>query len=93
MSTSSPKVVTEPLHEAFPRISEADKEQTGEIRLEEIPVPQTANTDLENGTPTSTNVPGIGKNPRADGGRDAWLFLAGCFIFEALIWGKRNHNE
>jgi hypothetical protein len=26
--------------------------------------------------------------PRADGGKDAWLFLAGCFIFEALIWGE-----
>jgi hypothetical protein len=26
--------------------------------------------------------------PRADGGRDAWLFLAGCFVFEALIWGE-----
>ncbi|PQE07655.1 hypothetical protein CJF30_00007370 [Rutstroemia sp. NJR-2017a BBW] len=25
--------------------------------------------------------------PRADEGKDAWLFLAGCFIFEALIWG------
>lgn len=89
MSTSSPTVVTEPLHEAFPRISEADKEQTEGIRLEEIPVPQTANTDLENGPLASTNVPGIGNNPRVDGGRDAWLFLAGCFVFEALIWGKR----
>jgi len=26
--------------------------------------------------------------PRADGGMHAWLFLAGCFVFEALIWGK-----
>lgn len=26
--------------------------------------------------------------PRADGGRDAWLFLAGCFAIEALTWGK-----
>jgi hypothetical protein len=26
--------------------------------------------------------------PRADGGREAWLFLAGCFIIEALVWGK-----
>jgi deoxyhypusine synthase len=26
--------------------------------------------------------------PRADGGKDAWLFLAGCFTLEALIWGK-----
>ena len=28
------------------------------------------------------------KLPRADGGRDAWMFLAGCFVFEALIWGE-----
>jgi hypothetical protein len=27
------------------------------------------------------------KLPRADGGRDAWLFLVGCFVFEALVWG------
>ena len=26
--------------------------------------------------------------PRADGGRDAWLFLLGSFFIEALIWGK-----
>ncbi|KAJ9296497.1 hypothetical protein DTO271G3_5195 [Paecilomyces variotii] len=25
--------------------------------------------------------------PRADGGKDAWLFLAACFMIEALIWG------
>jgi hypothetical protein len=25
--------------------------------------------------------------PRADGGKEAWFFLAGCFIFEALVWG------
>ena len=25
--------------------------------------------------------------PRADGGGRAWLFLAGCFMIEALIWG------
>jgi hypothetical protein len=26
--------------------------------------------------------------PRADGGMDAWLFLAGCFTIEALVWGE-----
>jgi len=26
--------------------------------------------------------------PRADGGKDAWLFLAGCFSIEALVWGE-----
>jgi hypothetical protein len=25
--------------------------------------------------------------PRADGGKDAWLFLAACFLMEALVWG------
>ncbi|KAI9925285.1 hypothetical protein ASPWEDRAFT_120703 [Aspergillus wentii DTO 134E9] len=25
--------------------------------------------------------------PPADGGKDAWLFLAACFVIEALIWG------
>ena len=26
--------------------------------------------------------------PRADGGKDAWLFLAGSFCIEALVWGE-----
>lgn len=26
--------------------------------------------------------------PQADGGKGAWLFLAACFIVEALVWGK-----
>ena len=26
--------------------------------------------------------------PTADGGKDAWLFLAGCFCIEALTWGE-----
>ncbi|KAK7421467.1 hypothetical protein QQX98_002166 [Neonectria punicea] len=25
--------------------------------------------------------------PRVDGGKDAWLFLAACFMIEALTWG------
>lgn len=28
--------------------------------------------------------------PPADHGKDAWLFLAGCFIVEVLVWGKQN---
>lgn len=26
--------------------------------------------------------------PPADGGKDAWLFLASCVVFEAISWGK-----
>ena len=29
--------------------------------------------------------------PKTDGGKDAWLFLAGCFCIEALTWGKCIH--
>ncbi|KAI1826236.1 MFS general substrate transporter [Xylaria intraflava] len=25
--------------------------------------------------------------PQADGGKDAWLFLAACFVVDALVWG------
>lgn len=28
--------------------------------------------------------------PPADGGVRAWLFLAGCFFIEALVWGKNQ---
>lgn len=26
--------------------------------------------------------------PKADGGKEAWLFLCGCFVIEALVWGR-----
>jgi hypothetical protein len=26
--------------------------------------------------------------PPVDGGKDAWLFLAACFVVEALVWGE-----
>ena len=26
--------------------------------------------------------------PRVDGGKQAWLFLAACFMLEALVWGN-----
>ena len=29
----------------------------------------------------------ITRLPPADGGKDAWLFLAGAFMLEALVWG------
>lgn len=28
--------------------------------------------------------------PRADSGKDAWLFLAAGFVIEALVWGEYN---
>jgi hypothetical protein len=49
---------------------------------------------LEAGNRTDADVEKGGREdkesvvPRADGGKEAWLFLAGCFVFEALVWGK-----
>lgn len=31
--------------------------------------------------------------PPADGGRQAWLFLAACFAVDALIWGELSRVE
>ena len=28
--------------------------------------------------------------PQADGGKDAWLFLACSFLVEAVVWGEYN---
>lgn len=30
--------------------------------------------------------------PRADSGKDAWLFLAAGFVIEALVWGVYFHE-
>jgi hypothetical protein len=39
-----------------------------------------------------TDLPPEGRQefslPQADGGKDAWLFLAAAFFVEALVWGK-----
>ena len=31
--------------------------------------------------------------PEADGGKEAWLFLAGCFMVEAMVWGAFLHTN
>ncbi|KAL3421841.1 major facilitator superfamily transporter [Phlyctema vagabunda] len=41
--------------------------------------------DIELAQPASCTAPA--NLPPVDGGRQAWLFLVGCFFFEALIWG------
>ena len=45
---------------------------------------------LGQGSPTEADHRREFSLPRADAGKDAWAFLAGCFFIEALIWGKQN---
>ena len=40
------------------------------------------------GTGEGIVLPSSSLYPPVDGGRDAWLFLAGCFIVEAMVWGQ-----
>lgn len=62
---------------------------TGDIELSTIAVPNDEGQDLE-----TLNVFGRAEDgevfslPPADGGKDAWLFLASCVVFEAVSWGK-----
>ena len=52
---------------------------------------------LQSGNTTDVDIEESGQQsrdsvtPRADGGKCAWIFLAGCFTFEALVWGKPNY--
>ncbi|KAJ5633147.1 hypothetical protein N7490_009486 [Penicillium lividum] len=63
--------------------------------MEEIGGSNTSVNQTEKGlhTPDSnnathlTNTPNGKKLPPMDGGMDAWLFLAACFVMEALVWG------
>ncbi|EMR89709.1 putative mfs monocarboxylate protein [Botrytis cinerea BcDW1] len=66
--------------------SDAEKSEVKAVLAHfEIPLSNASTRDLEEGINGTDNTDG--NVSRADGGRDAWLFLAACFLFEALIWG------
>ena len=47
--------------------------------------------DNEN-DPWASSEPVQQSLPRADGGKQAWLFLGSCVVLEALIWGTHIGN-
>jgi len=49
----------------------------------------------DQGTSDSTSRPDTVRSAiaPADHGKAAWLFLAGCFLTEGLIWGKYLHSK
>lgn len=66
--------------------------RTGDIELSTVVVERSDDNqsqDLED-----SNVFGRAEDgevfslPPADGGKDAWLFLVSCVIFEAISWGE-----
>lgn len=65
---------------------EEKPEVQASVTVLEIQLSKDSTRDLEEGRTSSDNAED--DLPRADGGKDAWLFLAACFVFEALIWGK-----
>jgi hypothetical protein len=59
-----------------------------ELQLTEDPVfsqDEAQHEQLDQGTDGPVVIPAL---PPTDGGPRAWRFLAGCFILEAVLWGK-----
>lgn len=46
-----------------------------------------AATESQNNLVPERKQPSSNRLPPADEGKDAWLFLAACFVIEALVWG------
>ncbi|RAL67054.1 hypothetical protein DID88_007834 [Monilinia fructigena] len=66
--------------------SDAEFKSHFSVSPQDFPLFNESTQDLEEGMGDSANTEG-GNIPKADESRDAWLFLAACFVFEALIWG------
>lgn len=60
--------------------------ETSEMELQDHSTHQTSRTEL-----VEENFEAVADYsrpyPPADTGKDAWLFLAACFMMEALVWG------
>ncbi|CZT45848.1 related to monocarboxylate transporter 2 [Rhynchosporium secalis] len=84
MSSSLEQLFEPPAPAYFRHIR--DKTTFEEILLKDLAVP-TGPGELENGDKATSSYDGYTREPRVDGGRDAWLFLVACFVLEALIWG------
>lgn len=75
---------------------EMDYRGSRELSINSGPkVGSTSNSDLNVFSTAATAANEIGDEtpahefslPPVDSGKDAWLFLAACFVMEALIWG------
>lgn len=79
----------EQAYRASPRARESQTDADQQVSRAQSHVAGDAETAEEN-----TNAD-IGEReqvnlPRVDGGKEAWLFLAGSFMIEALVWGRWN---
>ena len=84
MASSSSSALSDVSHSCSDKSSPAQNKNDVRIEHTVLEEGKSADADVEN-----EGQEGQGANlPRADGGGKAWLFLAGCFVFEALIWGK-----
>lgn len=57
------------------------------LELEEVrPIPPLGAGETENERPISALPP-------ADRGSEAWKFLCGCFVLEAILWGMHAYKS
>ncbi|KAJ4399162.1 hypothetical protein N0V85_006098, partial [Neurospora sp. IMI 360204] len=67
-------------------------QSTFDIPLDSLPPSYRTTSRAETGTPEPQDIQEpagheFSQLPPVDGGKDAWLFLAACFVVEALVWG------
>lgn len=48
---------------------------------------------IEDSGDRNSSTPNDSSLPPVDEGKDAWLFLAACFVVEALVWGENPDNH
>jgi hypothetical protein len=86
MTSSSTSELSDLSRSSSDESSSAQKKEDISIEPAGLEAGKTTDTDVETGEGNEHS-----DLPRADGGRKAWLFLAGCFVFEALVWGKSTN--
>ena len=69
-------------------------ESSHSINLDEFRHPQEGNEDIPRSAVGRISNSEVEISlPRADEGKDAWLFLASCFVVEALVWGRQTEYQ
>jgi hypothetical protein len=69
-----------------PSLEKADVHSEQKMNIQQGQMPATADAEIAEKIPTETDSESASL-PSVDGGIQAWLFLAGCYMMELLVFG------
>lgn len=93
MTTTAPDVpVTVPLRQIRMGVAggeaSSSSSDTRTNKTDDVFTSSGDTTDVESPSPLDVQPRNeFQQLPPVDGGKDAWLFLAACFVLESLVWG------